>query len=342
MRSPAERRAMLESRNSELPNPAIPNPAITNSVLVKNLVKRFGAFVAVDRLNLTIRKGEVFGFLGPNGAGKSTTIRMLCGLLKPTSGSAQVAGYDVGRNPEAVRQHIGYMSQRFSLYNDLKVIENLRLFAGLYSVPSSMLQNRIEWALTMADLKGRENLITGTLPGGWKQRLALGCAVLHQPPILFLDEPTSGVDPISRRQFWDLIHTMAGEGVTVFVTTHYMEEAEYCNRLALIFRGKMVALGTPSELKRDSMKGELLLIECEPLGLAVEALQKAPDVMDAAVFGNALHLVVHDAAAASPLIEKYLRDRGVNVSLIEKIRPTLEDVFVSLTTAPAAGKDGKP
>ena len=234
------------------------------------------------------------------------------------------------------------MSQKFSLYNDLKVIENLRLFAGLYSVPSSMLQNRIEWALTMADLKGQENLITGTLPGGWKQRLALGCAVLHQPPILFLDEPTSGVDPISRRQFWDLIHTMAGEGVTVFVTTHYMEEAEYCNRLALIFRGKIVALGTPSELKRDSMKGELLLIECEPLGFAVEALQKAPDVMDAAVFGNALHLVVQDAAAASPLIEKYLRDRGVKVSLIEKIRPTLEDVFVSLTTAPAAGKDGKP
>ncbi len=221
------------------------------------------------------------------------------------------------------------------------MIENLRLFAGLYSVPSDKLKERIEWALTMANLKGQENLITGTLPGGWKQRLALGCAVLHKPRILFLDEPTSGVDPISRRQFWDLIHQMADEGVTVFVTTHYMEEAEYCNRLALIFRGKMVALGTPSELKRDSMKGDLLLIECEPLGKAVEALQSAPDVMDAAVFGNALHLVVLDAAAAIPRVEKYLADQGVAVNRIERIRPSLEDVFVSLTTESNAGEERK-
>jgi ABC-2 type transport system ATP-binding protein len=184
----------------------------------------------------------------------------------------------------------------------------------------------------MANLKGQENLITGTLPGGWKQRLALGCAVLHKPPILFLDEPTSGVDPISRRQFWDLIHQMAEEGVTVFVTTHYMEEAEYCNRLALIFRGKMVALGTPSELKRGSMKGELLLVVCEPLGKAVEVLQSAPCVLDAAVFGNALHLVVMDAEAAIPEVEMYLKEQGVTVAGMEKIRPTLEDVFVSLTT----------
>jgi ABC-2 type transport system ATP-binding protein len=233
------------------------------------------------------------------------------------------------------------MSQKFSLYNDLKVIENIRLFAGLYSVPSKDLKGRIEWTLAMANLKGQENLITGTLPGGWKQRLALGCAVLHKPPIVFLDEPTSGVDPISRRQFWDLIHQMAEDGVTVFVTTHYMEEAEYCNRLALIFRGKMVALGTPSELKRDSMKGELLLIECDPLGKAVEALQSAPDVMDAAVFGNALHLVVRDAAVAMPRIEKYLADSGVAVSHIEKIRPSLEDVFVSLTTAHDAVEERK-
>jgi ABC-2 type transport system ATP-binding protein len=318
------------------------NAAPANSVVVENLVKRFGDFVAVDHLNLTVSKGEVFGFLGPNGAGKSTTIRMLCGLLKPTSGHAQVAGFDVGSKPEAVRQNIGYMSQKFSLYNDLKVIENLRLFAGLYSVPSVKLKDRIEWALTMSDLKGQENLITSTLPGGWKQRLALGCAVLHQPPILFLDEPTSGVDPISRRQFWDLIHQMAQEGVTVFVTTHYMEEAEYCNRLALIFRGKMVALGTPSELKRDSMKGELLLVECDPLGGAVEALQSAPEVMDAAVFGNALHLVVPDAVSAEPHIQAYLKDHGVTVSRIEKIRPTLEDVFVSLTTVQDAAKERKP
>jgi ABC-2 type transport system ATP-binding protein len=313
---------------------------IINSVVIENLVKRFGDFVAVDHINLAVRKGEVFGFLGPNGAGKSTTIRMLCGLLKPTSGQAMVAGFDVSKKPESVRQNIGYMSQKFSLYNDLTVIENLRLFAGLYSVPAKVLPKRIEWALTMSDLKGQENLITGTLPGGWKQRLALGCAVLHKPPVIFLDEPTSGVDPITRRQFWDLIQAMAEEGVTVFVTTHYMEEAEYCNRLALIFRGKIVALGTPSELKRDSMKGELLLVECEPLGAAVEALQTAPSVMDAAVFGNALHLVVEDAVQAGPLLTKYLSERGVAVSRMEEIRPSLEDVFVSLTTARDGG--GKP
>ena len=316
-------------------------PEPNNSVVIENLLKQFGQFVAVDRINLTVRKGEVFGFLGPNGAGKSTTIRMLCGLLRPTSGRAMVAGFDVAREPEAVRQNIGYMSQKFSLYNDLKVIENIRLFAGLYSVPAKDLQNRIEWALSMANLKGQENLITGTLPGGWKQRLALGCAVLHKPPVLFLDEPTSGVDPITRRQFWDLIHQMAEEGVTVFVTTHYMEEAEYCNRLALIFRGKIVALGTPSELKRDSMKGDFLLVECEPLGDAVELLQKAPDVIDAAVFGNALHLVVKDAAQAMPPLESYLAGRKITVSRIEKIRPSLEDVFVSITTSSEAGEEPK-
>ena len=307
-------------------------PELDLSVAVEKLVKRFGSFVAVDGIDLETRKGEVFGFLGPNGAGKSTTIRMLCGLLKPTSGRAMVAGYDVARKPEAVRQNIGYMSQKFSLYNDLKVIENVRLFAGLYSVPSNDLQTRIEWVLQMANLKGQENLITGTLPGGWKQRLALGCAVLHKPPIIFLDEPTSGVDPITRRQFWDLIHEMAGEGVTVFVTTHYMEEAEYCNRIALIFRGRIVALGTPSELKRDSMTGEILLVECEPLGTAVEALQTAPGVMDAAVFGNALHLVVQNAVAAGPQLRSYLTARGIAVTRVEQIRPSLEDVFVSLTT----------
>jgi ABC-2 type transport system ATP-binding protein len=307
------------------------------SVVVEDLVKRFGDFIAVDRINLETRKGEIFGFLGPNGAGKSTTIRMLCGLLTPTSGRAMVAGHDIRRQPEAVRQNIGYMSQKFSLYNDLKVIENLRLFAGLYSVSGNVVQERINWALETANLKGQENLITGTLPGGWKQRLALGCAVLHRPPIIFLDEPTSGVDPISRRQFWDLIYQMAHDGVTVFVTTHYMEEAEYCNRLALIFRGKMVALGTPSELKK-SMKGELLLVECDPLGPAVEALQSAPGVLDAAVFGNALHLVVPQANAAIPQVKNFLTERGIVASKIEKIRPSLEDVFVSLTTDRASPK----
>lgn len=307
------------------------------SVVIEDLMKRFGDFVAVDHISLETRKGEIFGFLGPNGAGKSTTIRMLCGLLTPTSGRATVAGHDVGREPEAVRQNIGYVSQKFSLYNDLKVIENLRLFAGLYNVPANVLKERIDWALETANLKGRENLITGTLPGGWKQRLALGCAVLHRPPIIFLDEPTSGVDPISRRQFWDLIYQMAHEGVTVFVTTHYMEEAEYCNRLALIFRGKMVALGTPGELKKNSMKGELLLVECAALGPAVEALQSAPGVVDAAVFGSALHLVVPHADEAIPEIKAFLEQRDISVGRIEKIRPSLEDVFVSLTS----GRDSR-
>ena len=313
-----------------------------HSVVIEDLVKKFGDFVAVDHINLATQKGEIFGFLGPNGAGKSTTIRMLCGLLTPTSGRAHVAGYDVSREPESVRQNIGYMSQKFSLYNDLKVIENIRLFAGLYDVPQNKLKERVDWALKMANLKGQETSITATLPGGWKQRLALGCAVLHQPPIIFLDEPTSGVDPISRRQFWDLIHHMSEEGVTVFVTTHYMEEAEYCNRLALIFRGKMVALGTPSELKRKSMKGELLLVEAEPLGPAVEALQSAPGVMDAAVFGSALHLVVQNADAAIPQVKQFLQEHSVTVRRVEKIHASLEDVFVSLTTDRSARNAEKP
>lgn len=304
-----------------------------NSVVIDKLVKRFGDFVAVDNISLTVRKGEVFGFLGPNGAGKSTTIRMLCGLLTPTSGRAEVAGFDVTRKPESVRQNIGYMSQKFSLYNDLKVIENLRLFAGLYEVPSAVLKQRIEWALAMSNLNGQENLITGTLPGGWKQRLALGCAVLHKPPILFLDEPTSGVDPISRRQFWELIHHMAADGVTVFVTTHYMEEAEYCNRLALIYRGKMVALGTPTDLKRNSIKGDLLLVECERLGEALDKLKLVPGVIDVAVFGNALHLVVQNGAAVEPQIRTQLGQNGIAIGKITPIRPTLEDAFVALTTS---------
>ena len=306
-----------------------------SSVVVESLVKRFGHFTAVDHVSFETRRGEIFGFLGPNGAGKSTTIRMLCGLLQPTSGRARVAGFDVARQPDAVRQRIGYMSQKFSLYNDLLVGENLRFFAGLYNVDSEVLSERIDWALEMAGLAGREAALTGTLAGGWKQRLALGCAVLHRPPILFLDEPTSGVDPISRRQFWELIHRMDAEGVTVFVTTHYMDEAEYCNRLALIHRGQLVALGTPTKLKQRQMKGELLLVEAEPLARASEVLASAPGVLDAAVFGNALHLVVPQAAPAIPALRRYLEERGLRVGRLEAIEPTLEDVFVSLTSGRA-------
>jgi ABC-2 type transport system ATP-binding protein len=302
-------------------------------VIARGLVKRFGSFTAVDHIDLEAQRGEVVGFLGPNGAGKSTTIRMLCGLLRPTAGQALVAGYDVAREPEQVRRRIGYMSQKFSLYNDLRVIENIRFFAGMYDVPVSALKERESWVLDMAGLNGRESAVTGTLPGGWKQRLALGCAVLHQPPILFLDEPTSGVDPISRRQFWELIHTMAAEGVTVLVTTHYMDEAEYCNRLVLIFQGRIVASGSPTALKREAMTGELLLVECNRLGTALDALQQTPDVRDAAVFGSALHVVVSDGRTMIPRIRAALSQQGVTVSKIEPIRPSLEDVFVSLTAA---------
>jgi len=302
-----------------------------NSVVLENLVKRFGSFVAVDSINLTVRKGEIFGFLGPNGAGKSTTIRMLCGLLKPTSGRAVVAGHDVALEPEIVRQNIGYMSQKFSLYNDLTVEENIRFFGGMYQVPESEMNDRVEWVLEMAGLKGRERWLTATLAAGWKQRLALGCAVLHKPAVLFLDEPTSGVDPISRRKFWELIHEMAASGVTVFVTTHYMDEAEYCNRLVLIYRGKIAAAGSPAELKRTAMKGELLLIECDPLGAALEALEGAPLVRDVAVFGSALHVVVENAEAAMPELRERLEARSISVSRLQPIRASLEDVFVSLT-----------
>ncbi len=314
-------------------------PETDVSVVVEDLVKRFGDFTAVDHISLTVRRGEVFGFLGPNGAGKSTTIRILCGLLRPTAGRAVVAGYDVARAPERVRENIGYMSQRFSLYNDLRVVENLWLFAGLYRVPARVARARMDWVLEMAGLRGHEHDLTATLAAGWKQRLALGCAVLHRPPILFLDEPTSGVDPVQRRQFWDLIHSMAAEGVTVFVTTHYMDEAEYCNRLALIDRGRIVALGTPSALKRGVLPGELLLLEAEPLGEVLAAVQGFPGVLDAAVFGNALHLVVPSAADVVLGLRAHLIAAGLTVHRIVPIRPNLEDVFVTLTgpRRPAAG-----
>ena len=308
------------------------------SVSVEQLTKRFGNFTAVDAISFEARRGEIFGFLGPNGAGKSTTIRILCGLLAPTSGRASVAGLDVATQPEQIRQRIGYMSQKFSLYNDLRVNENLEFFGGLYSVPATELPARMAWAVHMAGLQGRERSMTGALPVGWKQRLALGCAVLHRPPVVFLDEPTSGVDPVSRRQFWELIQDMAREGNTVFVTTHYMDEAEYCNRLVLIDRGRIVAMGTPTELKRNFMKGELLLVECEPLGPGLAALREVPGVADAAVFGRGLHAVVADARASAEPVRRALEARQVQVERVEPIPASLEDVFVALT----AGRAGRP
>jgi len=303
----------------------------TQAVVAQGLTKKFGAFTAVDRLDLSIAKGEVVGFIGPNGAGKSTAIRMLCGLLRPSAGHASVAGFDVGREPEAVREHIGYMSQKFSLYGDLTVRENLRFFGGLYQVPRRDIDARTQVAVAMAGLEGREDALVRTLAGGWKQRLALGCAILHRPPVLFLDEPTSGVEPEARRRFWDLIHNLASEGVAILVSTHYMEEAEYCNRIALIDAGRLVAIGSPSELRRRELGGTLYELECPALGAAVAALRQAPDVIDAAIFGDKLHVLVHDTAAD---LQPFLAQQGIVAGPPRKITPSLEDVFVQLVSRP--------
>ncbi|MEN6450956.1 MAG: ABC transporter ATP-binding protein [Thermoguttaceae bacterium] len=247
------------------------------AVIVENLEKRFGHFVAVNRVSFQVAKGEVFGFLGPNGAGKSTTIRMLCGILSPSGGRGTVAGFDVRTQPEQIKASIGYMSQKFSLYQDLTVEENIDFFSGIYRLPREKKRERKEWVIEMAGLAGHRRSLTAVLSGGWKQRLALGCAILHEPPIIFLDEPTSGVDPISRRRFWDLIYDLSGRGVTVFVTTHYMDEAEYCNRLGLIYRGELIALGTPHELKTE------LARETETASVATEALPSLEDVFVARI-----------------------------------------------------------
>jgi ABC-2 type transport system ATP-binding protein len=299
-------------------------------IIVEDLVKRFGGFVAVDRVSFRVGRGEIMGFLGPNGAGKSTIIRILCGLLRPSGGRVLVAGIDVANDPERVRERIGYMSQKFSLYRDLSVEANLKFFGGIYGVPRSDLAERMRFAIDMAGLGGREKALVATLAGGWQQRLALGCAVLHRPPILFLDEPTSGVEPTSRRRFWDLIHTLAADGVTVLVSTHYMDEAEYCHRAALINQGRLIAVGSPEELKRSALGGELLLLESASLGPVLAALQQAPGVLDCSVFGNALHVMVGDAAQALQALPAFLEQRGLRPVRLQRIRPSLEDVFVQL------------
>jgi ABC-2 type transport system ATP-binding protein len=304
-------------------------------VVAQGLTKKFGAFIAVDRLDLSIAKGEVVGFIGPNGAGKSTTIRMLCGLLRPTEGHATVAGLDVGREPEAVREHIGYMSQKFSLYGDLTVRENLQFFSGLYRVPRRDIEARMRTAIAMAGLEGREDALVRTLAGGWKQRLALGCAILHRPPVLFLDEPTSGVEPEARRKFWDLIHNLASEGVTILVSTHYMDEAEYCNRIALINAGKLVALGSPGELRRRELGGTLYEFDCSALGAALVALRQAPGVIDAAIFGDKLHVLLGQGGTAATL-PPLLGRQGITAGPLRAITPSLEDVFVQLVSKPYA------
>jgi ABC-2 type transport system ATP-binding protein len=303
------------------------------SVEMRHLVKKFGSFVAVDHVSLAVEQGEIFGFLGPNGAGKSTAIRMLCGLLTPTSGGASVNGFDVATQPEEIRRTIGYMSQKFSLYDDLTVEENIDFFTGMYGVPRERRVERKHYVLEMANLTDRRNALTRTLSGGWKQRLALGCAILHDPPVLFLDEPTSGVDPLARGAFWGLIHDLSETGHTIFVSTHYMDEAEYCHRLALMYRGKVIALGTPAELKAGLTMHSLLNMDSsDPLD-TMRALEGLAGVYDVAVFGGGLHVTVDDVKATSARVRERLAARGIEVRKLEQIQPSMEDVFVALIEA---------
>lgn len=308
------------------------------AVLVERLTRRFDSFVAVDDIGFEVKRGEIFGFLGPNGAGKSTTIRMLCGLLRPSSGSGTVAGFDIMHEAEEIKLRIGYMSQKFSLYEDLTVEENINFYGGIYGLHGQRLTQRRDWAVSMAGLAEHRTSLTAVLSGGWKQRLALACAILHEPPIVFLDEPTSGVDPLSRRRFWDLIYTMADHGITVFVTTHYMEEAEYCDRIALIYGGKMIATGSPLELKTRFMQDEIIDLRCPDPQILIESLHNLAGVRDASVFGSGLHIVTSDADITGPAITAILEKHGIKEATMRTILPSMEDVFISLIEEVDRGK----
>lgn len=301
-----------------------------NSITVNNLTKRFGDFTSVDNISFDVKEGEIFGFLGANGAGKTTTIKMLCGILAPTEGDATVGGYSIAKEPNKVKLNIGYMSQRFSLYNDLSVEENINFFGGIYGLENNELKERKNWVLKIANLKGKENLLTGSLPGGIKQRLALGTAVIHRPKIVFLDEPTSGVDPISRRNFWDLIHDLSSGGTTVFVTTHYLEEAEFCNNIILINAGKLIAEGSSKDLKNNYLKNDLYEIECSRVVDALKILEKENFVDETSIFGNNIHISVNDNFSSTDQVVKILAEQSIDVVRINKIVPTLEDVFIHL------------
>ena len=299
------------------------------AVHVVDLTKKFGDFTAVDGVTFDIRRGEIFGFLGPNGAGKTTTIRMLLGLLRPTSGRASVLGYDIVRQPEQIRRHIGYMSQRFSLYRDLTVGENLDFYGRTYGVRKQRLRERKRFVVEMAGLEGRERELTRNLSGGWKQRLALGAAILHEPDMLFLDEPTAGVDPISRRVFWDLLYELAEGGTTIFVTTHYMDEAEHCQDLAFIHDGRIIARGAPEEIKLDRMHGQVLEIDCTQADVAIAVLRQMDTFEEVALYGALIHVVAENVVEHRPRIAQALEDAGVQVRAMDVIAPSLEDVFIS-------------
>jgi ABC-2 type transport system ATP-binding protein len=300
------------------------------AIEVRDLTKRFGRFVAVDRVSFQVRRGEIFGFLGPNGSGKSTTIRMLCGILLPTSGAGKVAGFDIAAQAERVRENIGYMSQKFSLYEELTVQENLDFFAGIYGLARAETSTRLEAVLRMGGLGPYRTTLAKDLPGGLRQRLALASAIIHRPSVLFLDEPTAGVDPISRREFWDLIRTMAATGTAIFVTTHYMDEAEHCHSLAFIYEGRVIAAGPPARLK-TGLHGCLVEVAVEPHDLvpALTVLPALPQARDAAMFGASLHVTL-DSPDAIPLLETALREHRIVPQRVETIVPSLEDVFVSL------------
>jgi ABC-2 type transport system ATP-binding protein len=299
-----------------------------HSIEVKSLTKKFGGFTAVDAVSFEVARGAIFGFLGANGAGKSTTIRMLCGLLDPTSGTATVGGFDVGREPDRVKTVIGYMSQKFSLYDDLTVVENIRFFGGVYGLSKKAVASRVPWVLELAGLRGRERSLTRTLSVGWKQRLALGCAILHEPEIVFLDEPTGGVDPASRRRFWELINELADRQVTVFVTTHYLDEAEYCNDIRLIHAGRIVAGGSPRELKAEVIRNPILEVASDRAVDALEVLRKEPWVLETSIFGTALHVSVADEAEGRRLVRERLAREGIVPDRVDRIVPSLEDVFI--------------
>ncbi len=306
----------------------------TSSVIeVLGLVKRFGSFTAVNDVNFRVQKGSIFGFLGPNGAGKTTTIRMLLGLLKPTEGTAHILGYDVVKETQKMRRDIGYMSQKFSLYRDLTVEENLDFYGRVYGLRGAHLARRKRYALGMADLKDQKHTLTSELAGGWKQRLALGCAILHEPKLLFLDEPTAGVDPISRRVFWDLLYELAGQGATVFVTTHYMDEAERCKDLAFILDGRLIAQGSPQEIKRTKMYGKVVEVSCSDARVAVPILRDIETFDEVALYGSRIHIVAQKANQHVPVIRARLEEAGIAVHSIDEVLPSLEDVFISQVRA---------
>ncbi len=310
------------------------------AVVADRLTKKFGKFIAVDHVSFKVKRGEVFGFLGPNGAGKSTTIRMLCGLLLPTEGTASVDGFDIAKQSDDVKAHIGYMSQRFSLYEDLTVEQNINFYGGIYGLDGKHFEERKRWAIEMAGLIGKETMLAQALSGGWRQRLALGCSILHEPPILFLDEPTGGVDPVSRRNFWDLIYDLSHRGVTVFVTTHYMDEAEHCNTIGLIYNGKLIATGSPTELKHNLDRYSIFEVHCTQPVDAMELLRGQTWTAETSIFGSAFHVSTFNEPDTQKKISQVLAKNKIQTERIEQIIPSLEDVFIHMIAEEDARKDG--